>query len=161
MKTVVGLLWRDEDVQRLIQKLEEGGFAKHSIDVATRISRKRLVGDQGHPVVRSAGWGAIIGVAIYAVFGLGAALTGYICCGYASAYAIGTLVGFVVIGGIVGALLGQWIGVDASEHDTHLYTQGVHLGGRLVTVRGSHESVAQAIEVFRQQNAIGVKTLED
>lgn len=122
----------------------------------TRISRRRLVGDQGHPVVRSAGWGAVIGTTIYAVFGLGAALAGCTYSGYGFAYAVGTLVGLVVIGGFVGVLLGQWIGVGASERDTHLYTQGVNLGGRLVVVHGSRESVAHATEIFRQQNAVGV-----
>jgi hypothetical protein len=161
METVVGLFWRDEDVRRSIRKLEEEGVAPDSIDVLTRISRQRLVGDQGHPVLRSAGWGGVIGIAIYAAFGLGAALSGCNYCGYDLAYALGTLVGFVVIGGFVGALLGQWIGADASERDTHLYTRGVNLGGRLVVVRGSHESVAHAMEIFRQQNAVGVKALED
>jgi hypothetical protein len=161
MESVVGLFWRDEDVQRSIRKLEEEGFSQDSIDVLTRISRKRLVGDQGHPVIRSAGWGAVIAVVIYAVFGLGAALAGCSYCGYDSGYAIGTLVGFVVIGGLVGALLGQWIGADAFERDTHLYTQGVNRGGRLIVVRGNRESLGHAIEIFRQHSAAGIKTLED
>jgi hypothetical protein len=160
MKTVVGLFWRDRDVECSIRELEEAGIAQDSIDVLTQIDRKHLAGDQGHPILRSAGWGAVIGIAIYAVFGLGAALAGCAYCGYGSGYAVGTLAGFVIIGGFVGALLGQWIGADASERDTHLYTQGLNRGGRLVMVRGSQEALARATDILTQQNGVGVRTLE-
>jgi hypothetical protein len=160
MKTVVGLVWCDEDVESSIDRLKEAGFAQDRVDVLTRISRKRLVGDQGHPVVRSAGWGAVVGIVVYAVFGLGAALAGCTYCGFDLAYAVATLVGFVVIGGFVGALLGQWIGADASERDTHLYTQGVRLGGKIVAVRSSDELITKAMSILQQENAIGVRTLE-
>jgi hypothetical protein len=160
MKSVIGLFWSDEDLQRSIRKLEEEGFAKDSVDVLTRISKRRLVGDQGHPVVRSAGWGAVIGIVIYAVFGLGAALAGCTYCGYGFAYAAGTLVGFVVIGGFVGALLGQWIGADASERDTHLYIQGARLGAKLVAVRSCDELITKAMSILQQENAIGVRMFD-
>jgi hypothetical protein len=42
MKTVIGLFWRNGDVQRTIRKLEEEGSARDSVDVLTHISRKRL-----------------------------------------------------------------------------------------------------------------------
>jgi hypothetical protein len=112
MKTVVGFFWRDEDVKSSINRLKEAGFAQDGVAVLTRTSRKRLVSDQAHPVARSAGWGAVVGVVIYAVFGLGAALAGCTYCGFDFAYAVGTLVGCVVVGGFVGVLLGQWIGLS-------------------------------------------------
>jgi hypothetical protein len=160
MNTVIGLFWCKEDIQSSMQKLEEAGVPQASVDVLTHISRERLCGNLCHPVARSATWGAAIGVAIYATFGLTAGVVGCHYCGFDSAYAVIILVGFLIIGALVGALLGQWIGLDASEQDSHLYTQAAHFGGRVVAVQANDELVAKVTDILRQADAIGVRVLE-
>jgi hypothetical protein len=107
METVVGSFWRDENGPRSIGKLEEEDIARDSINVLTRISPKCLVGDRGQRVVRSGGCGAVIGIIIYGVYDLGAALLDCTSCQYDSAFVVGTVVGCAIIGGFVEALLGQ------------------------------------------------------
>jgi hypothetical protein len=160
MNTVIGLFWSEQDIQSSIQKLEEAGVPQDSVDVLTHISRKRLCSKLGHPIARSVALGAVIGVAIYATCGLIASVTGCRYCGFGSEYAVGTLVGFPIIGALVGALLGQWIGLDAAEQDSHLYTQAAHLGGIVVAVRANAELATKVMDILQRENALGVRTLE-
>jgi hypothetical protein len=145
MKTVIGLFWSDEDVKNPLQRLEDAGFARDSVGTPRRISRQRLAGDLGHPLARCTGLGAVIGVAIFGTFGLAAALAGCNWFGYDFTYGAATLVGFVLVGSLVGALLAIWVGIDALESDTHLYVQGVNLGGKLVIVQSDDEQTTKAI----------------
>jgi hypothetical protein len=160
MNTVIGLFWCKEDIQSSMQRLKEAGVPQDSVDVLTHVSRKRLCSNLCHPVARSAIWGAVIGVAIYATFGLVAGVIGCHYCELDSTYGIGILLGFLIIGGLVGALLGQWIGLDASEQSSHLYTQAAHFGGRVVAVEANDELVEKVMDILRQANAIGVRVLE-
>jgi hypothetical protein len=114
METVVGSFWRDENGPRSIGKLEEEDLAQDSIDVLTRMKRNRLVGDRGQRVVGSGGWGAVIGIIVYAMYDLGAALLDSTSCQYNFAFVAGTVVGCAIIGSFVEALLGQWGDADAS-----------------------------------------------
>jgi hypothetical protein len=159
MKTVIGLFWSDEEYRNSLQKLEEAGFARESISTPGCISRDWLAGDLGHPVVRYLGWGSIIGIGVFGAFGLVAALTGCNCLGYGFTFGVATLTGFVVVGGLVGALLAVWIAIDALEKDTHLYIQGVNRGGKLVTVRSTDEQTTKATEILRDGNGVGIAVL--
>jgi hypothetical protein len=159
MKTVIGLFWRDEDVRNSLHRLEDAGFAQDSLGTPRCISRQLLAGDLGHPIARYVGWGVIIGIAIFGTFGLAAALAGCNWFGYGFTYGAATLVGFVAVGGLVGALLALWIGIDALERDTHLYVQGVHLGGKLVTVESDDEQITKAMAILRGGDGVGVKVL--
>jgi hypothetical protein len=161
MKTVIGLFWSEDDIQSSIQTLENAGVPTDNVDILSHISRKRLCDNLCHPVARSAGWGAVIGVAIYATSGLITGIAGCHYCGFDSTYALGTLVGFLIVGGLVGALLGQWIGLDALEQNSHLYTHAAQVGGMVVAVQASDELVGQVAEILRQENAIGVRMLPD
>ena len=161
MKTVIALFWRDEDVQSSLQRLESAGFARDSVDTPRCISRQRLAGNVGHPKARYTGLGAIIGIVIFGTFGLAAALAGCNLFGYGNTYGIATLMGFVAVGGLVGALLALWIGINALERDTHLYIQGINLGGKLVTVHTADEQITKATEILRDGNGVGVAVLAD
>jgi hypothetical protein len=159
MKTVIGLFWHDEEVQNALRQLEGAGFAQEDISTPQSVSRQWLAGDLNHPMARSLGWGAVLGIAIFGPFGLGAALAGRNFLGYDATYVVATLVGFVAIGSLVGALLALWIGVDTLERDTHLYVQGAGLGGNLVTVQTDDEQMEQAIAILREGNGVGVTAL--
>lgn len=159
MKTVIGLFWQDGDVRDSLRRLEDAGFSHDRITTSRHIARKRLVGDLGHPIVRYSAWGAIISIAIFGTFGLGAAFAGCNCFGYDSTYSVATLVGFVLVGGLVGALLGLWIGIDALERDTHLYVQGLNLGGKLVIVQADDEHITKAMDILRDGHGVGVTAL--
>jgi hypothetical protein len=159
MKTVIALFWRDEDVRSSLDKLEEAGIARNSISTPRHIAPDRLAGDLGHPVVSYASWGAVIGVAIFGIFGLAAALAGCNCFGYDTTYGAATLVGFVAVGSLVGALLALWIGIDAQERETHLYVQGMKMGAKLVAVQSDAEQITVARAVLRDGNGVGVRIL--
>jgi hypothetical protein len=161
MTTVIGLFWQDKDVQDLIRRLEQAGLARDSIATPTHITWQSLTAEAGHPIVRYATWGAVISIAIYAVFGLAAGAAGCTYCGYNTTFAVATPVGFVAVGGLVGALLGQWVGKDAQEKDTHLFTQGVNQGGRLVTVQAGDDQLATVMAYLREGNPVGVTVLAD
>ena len=159
MKTGIGLFWSDEEYKNSLEKLEEAGFARDNIGTPRYISRDWLAGDLGHPVVRYLGWGSIIGIAFFGAFGLVAALTGCNCLGYGFTFGAATVMGFVVVGGTIGALLAVWIAIDALEKDTHLYIQGINRGGKLVTVHSTDEQITKAAEILRDGNGVGIAVL--
>ena len=159
MKTIIGLLWHREDVQSSIRQLKEIGVDEDRISVLTRTkaARKVLDGDQSHVVAKHIGWGVLFGIAIYGSFGLTASLCGFTLFGYSLASGIGTLLSYIAIGTVFGAIMGSFVGVGELEKDTHLYTQGVSRGGVLMVMQVSDELASRTMSTLRQARAVGVK----
>jgi hypothetical protein len=161
MITVIGLFWGDENVQNSVRKLKELGLAGTSISVLTRYSavRELLGANQGHVVAKHAFWGALLGIATYAPFGLGASVCECTLLHYNPGFGVGILIAFVVIGMGFGAFMGCFVGVGEVERGTHLYCQGVRLGAKVVVVQASDGLVAKTVSTLQQDRAVGVKTL--
>jgi hypothetical protein len=163
MKTVIGFIWGDENVQNSVHELEELGLAENSIRVLTSDHAVRqLLGDcRGHIVANYAFWGALLGIAIFAPFGLAASICECTLLYYSPGFGVGILVAFVAIGMGFGAFMGHFVGVDKSETGHHLYCQGVCRGGKVVVVQASDELAAEAASTLQHEDAFGVTTLQN
>jgi hypothetical protein len=161
MITVIGLFWGDENVQNSVRKLKEVGLAGNSIGVLTHYSavRELLGADQSHMVAKYAFWGALVGIATFALSGLAASICECTLLHYNPGFGVGILIAFVAIGVGFGAFMGCFVGVGEVERGTHLYCQGVRLGAKVVVVQANDELIARAMSTLRQENAVGVKTL--
>jgi hypothetical protein len=161
MKTVVGLLWSEEGIQSSIRKLKELGADEDAISVLSQDSavRELLGADQGHPVARYALWGALLGVAVYGPFGLGASLCECGLLRFGPGLGIGILLAFIAIGTTFGAFLGCFFGVDRAEQGRHLYCRGVEQGAQVIALRGDNELVAKVMDFFREQKMSGIRIL--
>jgi hypothetical protein len=158
MKTVIGLLWSDENVQSSIQKLKELGVAEDAISVLTQnvAVRQLLGGDQGRVVAKCALWGALLGIAIYGPVGVGASWCECALLHFAPGFGIGALLAFIAIGTAFGAFLGHLVGIDQAEQGSHLYCRGVELGAQLVAVRANDELAARAMSLLREEKVVGM-----
>jgi hypothetical protein len=161
MKTVIGLLWSDETVQSSIHRLKELGVAEGTISVLSQESavRKLLGANQGHIVARYAFWGALLGIAAFGPFGVGASLCECTLLHFGPGFGIGILVAFIALGTAFGAFLGQFVGVDEAEKCRHLYCRGVELGAQLVAVRADDELAERAMNLLRAQRITGMTIL--
>jgi hypothetical protein len=161
MKTVVGLLWSEERVQSSIRRLKELGADEDAISVLSQDNavRELLGADQGHPVARYALWGALLGIAIYGPFGVGASLCECSLLHFGPGFGIGILLAFIAIGTTFGAFLGCFFGVDRAEQGRHLYCRGVEQGAQLIALRADDELVAKVTSFFHEQKMTGIRIL--
>ena len=163
MKTVIGLIWGDENLQNSVHELEELGLAENSINVlASDDAVRELLGDcRGRVVANCAFWGALLGIAIFAPLGLAASICECTLLYYDPGFGVGILIAFVAIGMGFGAFLGHFVGVDKSESGYHLYCQGVCRGGKVVVVQASEELAAEAVSRLHHEDAFGVTILQN
>jgi hypothetical protein len=161
MKTVIGLIWGDENLQNSVHELEELGLAENSINVLRSYDAVReLLSDcRGHVVANCAFWGALLGIAIFAPLGLAASICECTLLYYNPGFGVGILIAFVGIGMGFGAFLGHFVRVDKSESGYHLYCQGVCRGGEVLVVQASDELAPEAVSTLRHEDAFGVITL--
>jgi len=159
MKTVIGLLPRSEDAASTINNITKVGFAEDEVRVLTNPHAvwEHLGSDQHHLVAKYAGWGALIGIAIYGPFGLAASTCECMFFSYSLAVGIGILFAFIVAGVALGAFIGSFVGAGELGNITHLYTEGVRRGGALMVVRTNDELVSKAVNILRQESVFGVK----
>jgi hypothetical protein len=163
MKTVIGLFWGVEDVQGSIHKLGQAGFAEDTISVLNRVSavRKLLDGGRGQIVAKCAVCGAFLGSITYGAFGLSVGMGSCTLFNNGLASGIVRLLPFLGIGAALGAFMGCFVGVGEGEESTHLYCQGVRMGGKLIVVQANDELAAKAISTLCHENAVGVTALND
>jgi hypothetical protein len=161
VNTVIGLLWSEEGVQSSIRKLKELGVDEDAIRVLSQDTAVRdlLGADRGHPVARYALWGALLGIAVYGPFGVGAGLCECTLLHFGPGFGIGALLAFITIGTAFGAFLGCFFGVDHAEQSRHLYCRSVEQGAQLVAVQANDDLVANAMRILREQTAAGITTL--
>jgi hypothetical protein len=161
MKTVVGLLWSEEGIQSSIRQLKELGADEDAISVLSQDNavRELLGADHGHPVAGYALWGALLGIAIYGPFGVGASLCECSLLRFGPGFGIGILLAFIAIGTTFGAFLGCFLGVDRAEQGRHLYCRGVERGAQVIALRADDELVAKVTSFFREQKMAGIRVL--
>jgi hypothetical protein len=166
MTTVIGLFQSDKNTQSSIDELKEAGFALDKIRILTAYNdvQKLFGSNESHLVKKYMGWGALLGIAILNLYGL--TVGGYACSrlfGYIPvSYWFCETIGFTVIGLILGAVAGFFMGVSKFEKGADLYTHGVVRGGKLIAVTVDNELAAgEVISILNQENAQGVKALQD
>jgi hypothetical protein len=166
MSTVIGLFQQDENIHSSIYKLQQAGFAVDKIRVLTRYDevQKLFSSNESHLVMKYMGWGALLGIAILNLYGL--TIGGYACnrlLGYIPvSYWICDIVGFTLLGLILGLSAGFFVGVNKFEGGADLYTHGVSRGGQLMTVKVDNElATDEIINILDQENAQGIKVFQD
>jgi hypothetical protein len=86
----------------------------------------------------------------------------YACCnlfGYTMMFWLGGVVAYSLAGAVLGAAAGWFFGLDKIDQETDFYARGVGQGGQLITVKASDQLVPKVTDILRQQEAVGVKTL--
>lgn len=166
MTTVIGLFRNDENIQSSIDRLQDAGLAADKIRIFTSYDdvQKLFSGNESHLVVRYVVWGAVLGIAIFNLYGL--ALGGYAChtiLGYLpSWYWLCDIVGFTVLGLILGASAGFFVGVTRFEGGADLYTHGINRGDKLMAVQVDDEPAANKVKrILDQARARGIKLFRD
>lgn len=158
MKTVVGLYMREGDAAKAFETLESAGFSPASIRMLRSVYAiwKHLGCTPRKILMKGLALGAVLGIAIYALFGTIVAF-GEETFGFGYSTVIGSLLIFVVAGALVGGVLGFFFCLGQQEQESRLYTMGISRGGVLLVVRTADEHAVRAIDVMRQTEAEGVK----
>lgn len=161
MNTIIGLLPSQRDPISEVEKLVSRGVPEEDVYVLTqeKAIREILGCDPICTIKYYAIWGALIGVAIYSVFGILAAWCECNLLGFDQPNGLLTLVGGVLAGGFVGGVLGAIIGLGKSEENTHLYTQGARMGNKVLVLRTESGDVEKAKTILRQLGCIGVRMI--
>lgn len=161
MNTIIGLLPSQSDPISEIEKLVDTGIPEEDVSVLTqeKAIREILGCDPICTIRYYAIWGALIGGAIYSVFGILAAWCECNLFGFDQANGLLTLMGGVLAGGFVGGVLGAIIGLGKSEENTHLYTQGARMGNRVIVLRTESGNVEKAKTMLSQLGCIGVRMI--
>jgi hypothetical protein len=162
MSHVVGLFWRESDVDVSVRELEQGGFSKDSIAQVQTNQAVRELFDCCRPwriVGRYAGLGAFLGVLIYATFALVAGWCECAILAYGREFALGTLLAGILAGTIVGGMLGLFVGWAEADKDVQFYLQGMRLGGRVLAVQAREAETEKARDILNLENAHGVRVI--
>jgi hypothetical protein len=163
MITVIGLVWFNRSVDRIVQCLTKAGITKQNIAVVTddRLALKILDGDLYRTIGKDALIGALFGIAIFSPYGVMAAWSGVHFFGYSPTYVAVTTIAYFLIGGLFGAFMAHLIGVDIVESNTQLYIKGIALGGALLIVQANDKRAAQVKTILEQENVLGAKFLPE
>lgn len=166
MSTVIGLFQPGQMVDSSMAKLQQAGCTADKIRILTRYDEVAQIfsSTERRLVVKYVVWGALLGIAVLNLYGL--IMGGYACSrflGYIPvSYWLCDLVGFSIIGLILGAFAGLFVGFNKFEKEADLYTHGISEGGTLITVQVEDEpATGQIINILRQANAQGVKAFQD
>jgi hypothetical protein len=162
MNAVIGLFRGEAQASRSIGSLREIGLGEGDIRLLSQEDAiRKLLGCAPTCIVPTyAVWGALIGVAIYAIFGLAAARCQCNLLGLRGVFGVGAFIGAVLAGAFVGGFLGFILGFAEFEEDSHLYVQGVRLGGRVIVVQAGEGEAEKVKRLLEGENASGVRTIE-
>jgi hypothetical protein len=158
MKTVVGLYVKPEDATVAATALANAGFSASSVRQLRSVDAiwQHLGCSPRKIMARDTAIGALLGIAVYVVFGAMVAV-GEVSLGFDRIMAIAALSIFVLTGMLVGGMLGLFFGAGDLEEESRLYTKGIRQGGVVVAVRTADEHVTRALNLLRQTQAEGVK----
>jgi hypothetical protein len=161
MSTIIGLIPDQREISTEVERLVETGIPEENILVLAKEKAVReILGCDPICTVRYyAIWGALLVGTIYGIFGIVAAWCECNLLGFNQPSGMLTLIGGVLAGGFVGGILGAIIGLGESEENTHLYTQGVRIGNRVLVLQTESGDVEKAKKTLRQVGCIGVRMI--
>ena len=161
MKSIIGLFTYGSKIENTVQKLHQAGIDAQQICIISNpgIISKLLGSKPSSTLQKFTLLGGALGIGVYTIFGIAAALCQCTNLQYGLAYGIGTFLGATLAGGLVGGAIGFLIGADEAEKDTHLYAQGIRLGGKVISIQVSDEEIDRVKQILALQDARGDKTL--
>ena len=162
MSSIIGLFRSEAVIDSTINRLKEAGIAEEKISLMSNPKTiSKLLGCDPTCVIKNYTiWGVAIGIAIYAIFGVVAALCQCNLMQYGQEYGISAFLGAVLAGMFVGGFIGILVGVGEAEKDTHLYVQGIRLGGKVISIQIPEVDVERVKHILTMENVLGVKVLQ-
>jgi len=162
MNAIIGLFSSEEAVYPTVERLKEAGVADERISILSNPSSiNQLLGCNTVCVIKNyAVSGAAIGMGIYAIFGVAAALCECNFLQFGQEFGIGTFLGAALAGTFVGGFLGILAGVGKSEEDSRLYSEGVRTGGKIISIQVLESDAERVKNILVLENATGVKMLQ-
>lgn len=162
MSIVIGLIGSEAAALSAVEKLKEAELSEAKINItANSKSVNELFGCDPACIVKNyAILGAAIGLGVYAVFGLAAALCQCNLMQFGQPYGFGALFGATLAGIFVGGGIGLMIGAGEAEKDTQRYVQGVRAGAKLISVQVPPEKAEQVKHLLVIQNVQDVLVLQ-
>lgn len=166
MSTVIGLLKEDKQLTNLTGKLEAAGCALDQIKILTRSGQVHALLDEKArtrcQMGRCVSMGILIGLAIFIPIGFTTSLIGCRVFGCSPLIWLFGLGGLSFLGAAFGAIFGCFFGADRFEHSTHVYTEGVGWGNKLVAVTAdTPEMEARMARIMHQEHAIAIRILQN
>jgi hypothetical protein len=164
MKTLVSLIPDNESAAQAAEKLHTTGISRDRRCILCQPVEvwKRLGGDSRlHMVMRHAGYGALLGLAVGLLYGVPA---GIMNCRATSCTVNTSLVFLTAISlfwVISGAFLGAIVGLDRLEKDLYSYVEGVRRGGALVMVDVPGNQADAVTRMLKEEHGLLVHQLDD
>ena len=161
MGTVISLAPSSLNYYDILNYIKHEGFDNHEIIVlrSEKEFQKTLGCDPSCIVVNYASWGALIGIAIYGVFAVFAALCNCNLLHYSTKITLGIALIGISFGAFIGGFMGCIVGLAEYEKDTHFYTQGIRMGEKLIVLRIEQTEIDKAIATLLQIGCTGVKSI--
>ncbi len=161
MKFIIGLFGREAAIEPIISQLKQVGISDERIDIISSPSTvNKLLGCDSACVIKNYTLlGAAIGIGIYAVFGLVASMCECSLLQFGQEYGVGAFIGSLLAGTLVGGVIGVLVGVGEADKDTHLYVQGIRLGGKVISVQVDDDDSERVKHILAMENVRGVKPL--
>ena len=158
MKKAVGLAKSEHDAERAVAKLSETGFDAESITVLGDVGAfwQTLGCTPAEIVATDFGTGAALGLAVYALCGVLAAVA-ELTLGFDNQIAIEVLIVFGLLGVMVGGFLGLIFGMGEMEDEGRTYVRSIQSGGKLVMVRTADEHAQRALQSLQASDLQAVK----
>jgi hypothetical protein len=161
MNSIIGLIRWNASVSPAVERVKEAGVADEQIQTISNpnIINNLLRCDPACVIRNYAVWGITIGFSVYAIFGIAAALCQCNILEYGREFGVGAFFGAILTGTFIGGIIGILVGAGEAEKDTHLYVQGVRLGGTVISVQVQDEDVERVKNILIMENVSGVKVL--
>jgi hypothetical protein len=153
---------REINIEPILNKLRQYGFAEEQISILTQESaiRKSLGCEPISLVPKYASWGVVFGIATYGVFGLAAVWCQCNLLSFEQTYGIVSLSGALLAGAFIGGFIGCFLGVAQSEEDSRPYVQGVRMGGKVIIVQADDVDIEKARNILSQENGHEIRIIK-
>lgn len=164
MSTVIGLLKEDRQLTRVTERLQAAGCALDRIRILTQPGEAHSLLDKQAvakcQMSRCVGLGALVGLSFFGPIGFISSLVGCTVFGCSPLIWVVAMGGLSLIGALFGAACGCFFGLDRFERDTHVYTEGVGWGNKLVVVTtDTTDTEARTAQILQDEEAIAIKII--
>lgn len=165
MSTVIGLLKEDRQLTTVTGRLQAAGGTLDRIKILTQPGEVHSLLDKQAVakcrMSRYVGFGALVGLIFFVPIGFISSLIGCTVFGCSPLIWVAAMGGLSLIGALFGAAGGCFFSLDRFERETHLYTEGIGWGNKLVVVTADTPDMeAQTAQILKEEEAIGVKILD-
>ena len=162
METIIALLNRRESFQPALDKFKTLGIQEENIHLyADPTAVKKLIGCEPECVIKNYTlYGAALGIAVYAIFGLAAAVCQCGLMHFGKEYGMFALVGALLAGVFVGGFIGFLVGAGKVDEETRLYLQGIRQGGAVISIQVSESQIDRARQILSNENISGMQVIQ-